>query len=118
MRETSAHLRRSRSGLDEGYSGESEETRSLSDTDGSMQIDTADAGGEKMALGDDTAQIHSQVLALPEHSREALMLSLLGSLSDEQRNAVIPALLANYSIEGHKGTAHRSYLIIDLLTNL
>lgn len=68
-----------------------------------MQVDPVDAGLDKM-VSEDSEQIHNQALALPEDMREALMLSLLASLSGERKTSLIPDVLANYSSEDHRGT--------------
>lgn len=67
--------------VDEGYSGGSEETRSISDSDSNMQLDVQDPLGDKPSVD----SILSTVLSLPPEERSALISSLLLHLPESEK---------------------------------
>lgn len=73
-----------RAGLDEGYSGGSEETRSLSDSEGSnMQLDN-DTDMDKMQPAN--AAILNHLLSLPAEERAALAAALVMTLPESNKS--------------------------------
>ncbi|KEQ62688.1 WD40 repeat-like protein [Aureobasidium melanogenum CBS 110374] len=70
--------------VDEGYSGGSEETRSLSDSDSTMHIDPVDGHVSKSSTPSPESML-SGVLSLPPAQRSAFITSLLRLLPDSER---------------------------------
>ncbi|KAH0287990.1 WD40 repeat-like protein, partial [Aureobasidium melanogenum] len=70
--------------VDEGYSGGSEETRSLSDSDSTMHIDPVDGHVSKSSTPTLESML-SGVLSLPPAQRSAFIASLLRLLPDSER---------------------------------
>ncbi|KAG9816507.1 WD40 repeat-like protein, partial [Aureobasidium melanogenum] len=70
--------------VDEGYSGGSEETRSLSDSDSTMHIDPVDGHVSKSSTPTPESML-SGVLSLPPAQRSAFITSLLRLLPDSER---------------------------------
>lgn len=81
---TSPMIRRAEAKLDEGYSGGSEETRSLSDSDTNMQLDVDDSDLSKP--GDLSL---SRILNLPSEERAAFIASLILRLPESERSGTL-----------------------------
>lgn len=75
-------IRRAEAKLDEGYSGGSEETRSLSDSDTNMQLDVDD--DHDMSKSSDLAL--NRILELPPEERAAFVASLILGLPESERS--------------------------------
>ncbi|THV71286.1 WD40 repeat-like protein [Aureobasidium pullulans] len=78
--------------VDEGYSGGSEETRSLSDSDSTMLIDPADGHVSKSSTPTQESLL-SGVLSLPPDQRSAFIASLLRLLPESERSDTAYAAL-------------------------
>lgn len=74
--------------VDEGYSGGSEETRSLSDSDSTMHIDPVDGHVSKSSTPSPESML-SGVLSLPPAQRSAFITSLLRLLPDSERYGIL-----------------------------
>ncbi|KAI5256812.1 WD40 repeat-like protein [Aureobasidium subglaciale] len=70
--------------VDEGYSGGSEETRSLSDSDSTMHIDSVDGHVSKSSTPTLESML-SDVLSLPPDQRAAFISSLLRIIPESER---------------------------------
>lgn len=108
IHDLSTPLRRIRSRLDEGYSGGSEETRSLSDSDSSMQIDQVDVDVGKMdAEADPLAVTHgassrsTRILALfnrmTDAEKQSVLVDIVGCLSEPEKIGMIPGQQEKYT---------------------
>ena len=73
--------------VDEGYSGGSEETRSLSDSDSTMHIDPVDGHVSKSSTPTLESML-SGVLSLPPAQRSAFISSLLQLLPESERYGI------------------------------
>ena len=73
--------------VDEGYSGGSEEMRSLSDSDSTMLIDPADGHVSKSSTPTQESLL-SGVLSLPPDQRSAFIASLLRLLPESERSGI------------------------------
>ena len=99
--------RRPPSGLDEGYIGGCEETRSPSDSDASMQVDAADLDVEGNQ-GDTAHEVRERILTLPKSQRASIAASLIASLPGLQQEIAFQTLVAALSAESNLGRAPRS----------
>jgi hypothetical protein len=73
--------------VDEGYSGGSEETRSLSDSDFNMHMDPVDGHVSKSSTPSFESML-SGVLSLPPTQRSAFIASLLQLLPESERYGI------------------------------
>jgi hypothetical protein len=73
--------------VDEGYSGGSEETRSLSDSDSTMHIDPVDGHVSKSSTPTLESML-SGVLSLPPAQRSAFITSLLQLIPESERYGI------------------------------
>ncbi|GAB7350437.1 hypothetical protein MBLNU459_g1044t1 [Dothideomycetes sp. NU459] len=85
---SSPGLRRAEAKLDEGYSGGSEETRSLSDSDTTMQLDVEDPD---MIKASDLSL--ARILNLPAEERTAFIASIILGLPESERSDTAYAAL-------------------------
>ena len=76
-------MQRAESRLDEGYSGGSEETRSLADSDANMQLDH-DTDLDKPQSANDSMLGH--LLSLPAEERAALAAALFLGLPESDKS--------------------------------
>lgn len=79
--------------VDEGYSGGSEETRSLSDSDSTMHLDPVDGHVSKSSTPTPESML-SGVLTLPPEQRAAFITSLLRLLPESERYGICNLLLS------------------------
>jgi len=94
-----------RPGPDEGYSGENEETRSLTDEDAAMQVDTAEAEmvikatrqtkGFGNAEGEDDSTIVALVEGMTDKQKSILLDHLLRSLSQDWKTGSCSVFLGS-----------------------
>ena len=83
--------------VDEGYSGGSEETRSLSDSDSTMHIDPVDGHVSKSSTPTLESML-SGVLGLPPAQRSAFIASLLQLLPESERYGICITRSYSYTI--------------------
>lgn len=83
--------------VDEGYSGGSEETRSLSDSDSTMHIDPVDGHVSKSSTPNFESML-SGVLGLPPAQRSAFIASLLQLLPESERYGICISYSYSHSI--------------------
>jgi hypothetical protein len=89
--------------VDEGYSGGSEETRSLSDSDSTMHIDPVDGHVSKSSTPTLESML-SGVLSLPPAQRSAFITSLLQLLPESERYGIC-------IIQSYPSTQHPSNVV-------